>query len=119
MVTRSDDIEQSSNNFGQCSKMIEDCSHCFRKTKKTPKAQYPPWCSSRPQSAGNRKNLSRLPANLEEEPRKSPYFKKTQRYTKANIDLGSHLELLVAVLRRMFFQRLATGRLPRSNRLNW
>jgi hypothetical protein len=26
MVTRSDGIEQSSNNFGQCSKMIEDCS---------------------------------------------------------------------------------------------
>jgi hypothetical protein len=27
MMTRSDDIEQSSNNFGQCSKMIEDCSN--------------------------------------------------------------------------------------------
>jgi hypothetical protein len=32
MVTGSDDIEQSSNNFGQCSKMIEDCSHCVRKS---------------------------------------------------------------------------------------
>jgi hypothetical protein len=32
MVTRSDDIEQSSNNFGQCSKMIEDCSQCVRKS---------------------------------------------------------------------------------------
>jgi hypothetical protein len=32
MVARSDDIEQSSNNFGQCSKMIEDCSHYVRKS---------------------------------------------------------------------------------------
>ena len=32
MVMRSDDIEQSSNNFGQCSKMIEDCSHRVRKS---------------------------------------------------------------------------------------
>ena len=30
MVMRPDDNERSSNNIEQCSKMIEDCSHCVR-----------------------------------------------------------------------------------------
>jgi hypothetical protein len=30
MVMRPDEIERTSNNIGQCSKMIEDCSHRVR-----------------------------------------------------------------------------------------
>ncbi len=33
MVTQSDDIERNSNNIGQCSKMIENCSHCIRESQ--------------------------------------------------------------------------------------